>query len=449
MIPLLLFLVLAIPVAIHIFSRSEGKVLLFPSIALLPKQSAPTEIQVKLHQKRLLLVRLLLFFLVTLILLFPLIFDYFKFAEDKLTNSASPRQEIIVMQDWWELSTTEQKQGLLASLEEDGFAKASTIILVAHSPSATDSNQMIRSISSKEFLNNGASYSWFATQADAKQENTQASELVGASLQSKELKRQSLHTLNTWSIAQALASSFGPNAAIHIYSSNRLSQFVGDYVNVVSKEQAVFWHILEAPDHSQNHDDAEKTQDALDTLQNNGPIRLAYVKHDNEEHSASQLTMIAAAIEALRLIVPIEFSVLEQGDFDAKSAEAEFDKILLDSVNEAQLYQYSGNAINLSKLTDPQEISFVMELGQAILRDAELMNSLQNTVLSRPQIASKDGFDSFDNAQQKRPRLDALQSEETNPWRQWLILLAVLIFFIERLYSEWSYRLVSNLPERG
>jgi hypothetical protein len=184
-------------------------------------------------------------------------------------------------------------------------------------------------------------------------------------------------------------------------------------------------------------------------LQNNGPIRLAYVKHDNEEESASQLTMIAAAIDALRLIVPIEFSVLEQGDFDAQSAQIEFDKVLLNSVNEVQHDQYSGNAINLSKLTDPQQISFVMDLGQAILQDAERMNSLQNTVLSRPQIENKDGFDSSTNEEQRRPRLDALQSEETNPWRQWLILLAVLIFFIERLYSEWSYRLVSNLPERG
>ncbi len=433
MTPLLLLFVLAIPVAIHVFNRSEGKVVLFPYVALLPKQSAPTELQIKLYQKRLLLVRLLLFLCATLILLSPLLAEYLKqnsLAQSDRNNTLP--SAIIITQDWWLVSTVEQKQALLASVKNDAaLATIPTIVLVSFVPF-----EIIRPVKVDEFISNGARYPWFTISPEST------------------LDAFGLAPQNTWAIAQAIASSLPQNTHIHIYTSNRQSQFYGKPVLTTTASQTVHWNIadiatMDAPSNSQ----IDKTDPKI------GSISVALLAQHEGAEKALLNSMIAAAIDALRLIIPIDFTIIKPSEFSPELAASSFDAILLYSHELAQAetlaYISLPNTIDMSGLPNPNELKFVLALGETLLHAQELKNMLRYNTLSQAQIENsaanthastsyENGVATINSVESAAPSsaLWALHMSQANKWIIWLISFSILLFFIERIYSEWVHRII-------
>jgi hypothetical protein len=437
MMPLLLLLVLAIPVAIHIFNRSEGKVILFPSVALLPKQSTPTELQIKLYQKRLLLIRLLLFLLATLILISPLLADFLKQNDLVLSDSdKNPPPLIMVTQDWWAISNEQQKQSLFTDIKSDAaFADIQSVFLVSSEPI-----DRIRLINVDDFISNGSRYPWFT---------------ISNGLQSDAI---TLKPQNTWAIAQAIAADLSEKAAIHIYTSNRLSQFYGKAVSVGTANQVVHWNIAELANKVANFDsDKAEAEPIADG------ISVALLAQDTDVEAASLNNMIIAAIDALRLIAPIDLKIIEPNTYSPQAAASDFDKVLLYPNDTAQtltqVYSSLPNAVDLSGLPNPKELSFVMALGEALLQEQEVQKKLRNGTLSQGQIENRQTISytlpSYEQGIEQatkskhpaRPNtLSLLPESKANNWFIWLISLAVLLFSIERIYSEWIHRKIFNKP---
>jgi len=178
---LLALLSMVVPLAIHLFSKSKGKVIPFGNIKLIQVSKLVRMNEIRLVKRLLLLCRLL-------ILLFSVLLLTQFYYDDRAHNTVNPEGNILVTKDW----LNNAKSSELNTLELK--AKTGVVYLLSRK------NKRLTS----EIIS-----TWQKDQSKVLTENIQQ---------------------NTWLLAKNYANSLPSETKITVYSTNRLSQFIGDKV---------------------------------------------------------------------------------------------------------------------------------------------------------------------------------------------------------------------------
>lgn len=403
MIGLLLFLALAIPVAIHIFSRSEGKVVPFPFVGLLPTQVVPNELQVKLQQKRLLLIRLLLVMCACILVSAYLLTQIFR----------SPVSEhVLLTQDWWISSTQKDKQALAETLNTEPFADINHASLLVEKPN----NQII--------LTN-LTINKLITLATS---NVSFDKLIAKS----DINTNRAPASNLWAIAQAISSNMSEQASLHVFTTNRQSQFLGSPVTL-PKSLGVHWHILDMSNNT-------SSEQAI-------KVKLALIGFKNDSVSALQKQRMLTTQRAIEVLAskqatdfgPISIDI-EHFDTLANlsSAQHTYDAVLFDSIMPNAELAYMGEQIDISKLPPPSQNTYIFSLAQAIFGTQQQAHTLFNTGLSPEQIRANTKPVNADEGTSMLNLRPLPHNNDSPAWLHWIILTLLCLFVLERWLSERS-----------
>ena len=443
------FLALAIPVAVHIFSRSEGKVVPFPFVGLLPKQAAPNELQIQLRQKWLLLVRLLLVASACAWLTLALLSDWWSESWLKqslaqaLSLPSSP-PTLVITQDWWTLSSPESRQTLLTALtSEQSIAQTKEVILIHYA----NAKEKLSRADKSEFISLAQQNKVFAqagadvARNDAVNNNSDATGDVRKSTVQLRLID------NIWSVVNTISTTVPKDSLIHVYTSNRHSQFIGVRPYI---EHALTWHINGLPD-----------TDA--TTNEKAPIQVAIIRTDQLSNASQTLFLLEQALSALALMHPIEIDIIEADAADYMFAQATPDKAnsssppaddtitqneKLNATNAKQLsyVKYDAlivdfalsqttsihpNAVSLSSLPPPNELEFIAALGQVVFAKRQRELALFSTSILNEEIEMNDKSSASDAAV-----VSPLANPNEHPWQHILTLVLLILFVLERLMSE-------------
>lgn len=432
MIGLWVFLALAIPIAVHIFSRSEGKVVPFPFLALLPKQAAPNELQIQLRQKWLLLVRLLLVASACALLTAALLSDWWSesWLKQSLSLPSSP-PTLIITQDWWELSSPESQQVLLTALtSEQRIAQTEEVILIRY----TNALEKISRLDKSDFMSLAQQNKVFA-----------AANIGEAPSDTSESMMQLRLIDNIWSVVQGISTSLPEDSLIHVYTSNRQSQFTGSRPHI---NHTLQWHINNIPDNTNTEKEA---------------IQLAIIGTKSLSDSSPTSFLLEQALGALTLIHPIDIDIIE-ADFasntlgQAPTEKASASSALLEqdpAQNEkheainAKRFSYTNydalivdfplsdiaidypNVVFLSSLPPPSEIEFIAALGQAVFAKKQHEQALFSAAISDQHIENNKSS-GINNA----AVISTLPNANQPPWQQVLTFVLLVLFILERLMSE-------------
>ena len=195
--PWMLFALLSliVPLAIHLFSKSKGKLIPFGNIKLIQLSKPVRMNEVRLVERLLLLCRLLVLFF-SVLLLAQLYYD------DRADNGSNREDNILVTQDW--LNNANESE--LSKLAKQ--TKVDTVYLLS---------KLNKRLTSETILN------W---QSDKKQ---------SFMMQGQQ---------NTWLLVNNYAKTSPNNIKITVYSTNRLSQFIGDKVYL---PENIAWQIKKLP----------------------------------------------------------------------------------------------------------------------------------------------------------------------------------------------------------
>jgi hypothetical protein len=170
-------LAVTLPIVIHLLNRSRGKLVTFAHVALLRSTQAHPTTELRLTQFLLLLLRILLLLTAAALLAAP------------LWQGDEPEQDVIMLsQDWLNSSSASEKQQLASRL---GTQQA----IILDSPVAEELRQ---SVSSADIIN-------WQSQSSAAQ-------------------------INLWSKIQSHAKFYAATRPLVIYATNRASQYVGGKV---------------------------------------------------------------------------------------------------------------------------------------------------------------------------------------------------------------------------
>jgi hypothetical protein len=402
MIGLLVFFALAVPIAIHIISRSQGKVVPFPFLALLPTQAASTELRIVLRQKWLLFVRLLLVLCACLLVSLSLLNDWWLASEWRelfVSEPASPT--VVVTQDWWISSSEPSKKALKAQLNSDEFARVDDIILVTHNGGAT-----LHYVAKNSLFNATSSTAIFLRLPQAS--------ISGGSQTIANTPNPPL--TNQWAMAQAIAQSIPADSALHIYTSNRYSQFFGDATYV---RQPVTWHISDIADNAKNT--------AIPT------ITLALIGVDAANTNLEQIQRMAntemALVSLKSSYSTIESSYIKNEDADSLALLADkYDVLLIDLLENSEGIK-RDNIVNLAKLPTSSQADFIIALGEETFRNTQQEYLFSKTGLTPQQIKN-------DGKGVSRPPVSAIPPGQTHHWQKYLAILLVILFVLERIMSE-------------
>jgi len=429
MMALWFFLALAIPLVVHIFSRSEGKVMPFPFLGLLPKQAAPNELQIQLRQKWLLLMRLLLVAsacaLLTLALLSNLLSDSWlkQSLAQALTLPPSPAT-VVITQDWWEVTDQEDQQALLSALtNEQSFAQTKEVILI-HYANAQEKISRIGKLDFIKLVQQNRVFLDTSSNGGAAHNGDPSLNSAAHSNANKAYVQLRLID-NIWSLVQAISTTLPVDSVIHIYTSNRYSQFIGARAHI---NQATQWHINNIPD-------AAATE--------REPIEVGILR-DNSLSTSSQMSfLLEQALAALALVHPINIDIIETYVVNAVVDQAlvdnanpklldyaGYDTVFFDSALTNKMTDYS-NFVSLSSLPQPNEIEFIGALGQAVFSRRQHELALFSRPMLNQQIEGNTGA-SINNA----VVVSALPNNKGNPWESTLTLVLVVLFVAERRMSE-------------
>jgi hypothetical protein len=397
MMGLLVFFALAIPVAIHLISRSQGKVLPFPFLGLLPQQVAATELHIKLRQKRLLVVRLLLIFFACLLVTLSLLNDWWMESEWRsLLNSGIPAPTVVITQDWLLTSNEEDKQALEEQLRSEEFEQVKKVLFVTNNTGT----QRVNSVSTQQFIERIVSF----TTADMSLSGNDTTTSIS----------------NVWSTAQAIATNIAPNSVLHIYTSKRYAQFWGAPTHV---RQPAIWHVStgtkDSEDLSQNLD-KESFRIAVIGLEQTSLSPAQIQRMANTEIAIQSLTRAFPAIETVKMLNK------NVGSLD--SLAMEYDALIIDSIGEKETIA-SDNLIQLSTLPNSSQPDFVFALGKEIFRRKQQEYIFLNALLSPEQIE--------DGAKLQMPQtISSLAKKHKLPWESFIAIVLLLLFLIERFMSE-------------
>lgn len=424
MMALWLFLALAIPIAIHIFNRSEAKVVPFPFISLLPKNAAPNELQLQLREKLLLFLRLLLVACACALLTLPQLSTLWSDSWLKhwlQPTLASSAPTIVLTQDWWQVSSPQAKQDLIANLtEQANFRDTKELVLVHYN----NASKKISRITTANFV------------AQAEQETLFTQNDNKANVGNNEQLNQQLPLIdNIWSITQAITTALPSSSNIHVFTSNRYAQFVGQLPQF---EHDIQWHI---------HDASGAVQSEKE------PIKVAIVLNDNLKASSQNALLLNQALEALSLIYPMDVDEIEAkeihhffttNDIEPTSASslnntseaekashfANYDAIIA-NLEEGFIPYKPASLISLSALPSPTSLEFVMSLAHRVFSQKQSTHSLLNMILPNEQINTNQAI-----AAPSAEQISPLLNNEDHPWRSFFIFALLVLFVIERLLSE-------------
>jgi len=401
MIALLVFLALVIPIGIHLISRSEGKVVLFPFLALLPAQSAASELHIKLRQRWLLLVRLLLLLCAGALVTISLISDWFvELGLNEVVNAQPPAPTVIVTQDWWNTSNEQEKNALKAQLNSDDFEEVESIVFVANNnKNNKGENKRLVRVSSRNFEETFKDESSSDDAIDDTNNSARSTELS-----------------NIWSTAQVVAQSIPVDSPLHIYTSNRYSQFVGGASYV---RERVVWHISSIDEASQDS--------------NKPTFQLALIGLDLTKASEEQIQRMAQteiAIRALQNVYPsiVVNKLRSESVSSLTSLSQQYDAIVVDAIDDSEM-ETVVKVVQVSKLSSSQKAGFVLNLGAAIFKDKQQEYLFFNTWLSAQQIQNSA-------SSAEHLAVSALPESTDSQLKTYLAILLVILFLVERLMSE-------------
>lgn len=194
---LLALLSTIIPLFIHLFSKSKGKLIPFGNIKLIQLSKPVKMNEIRLVKRLLLLCRLLLLFL-SVLLLAQVYYD------DRASSNANIEGNILVTKDWLNNANDEELNTLALK------AKLGIVFLLSKR-SKRLTGDVILTWSSSQYKN-------------------------------QTLARYTKQ--NTWLLVKNYANSLPNNAKITVYSTNRLSQFTG---NKIPLPDNVTWQIKKVP----------------------------------------------------------------------------------------------------------------------------------------------------------------------------------------------------------
>ncbi len=368
---------LAIPIAIHLYSRSKHQKMTFSTLAFFPDKPPQNHKQIKLTQKRLLLTRLLL--LVSIILLLLGLFNS--------ENQPDAKRILIVTDDWLAFASDEQRSALLNELKNDS----------AHSISLSSGNELsVEQIKEKTLQVTTYSNTWYRVSDWLLNNPYQANEIV-------------------------------------VYSTNGMSQFIGEKFILPSK---VEWQIIER------------------TESNDSSLYLSLLLI--EPNSNTQAAIAEAKKTILRAV-----NVLNQ----LPNINIEVYQHTIETVKQSNLKQVSAtimlssalsvNKNELSTLPTTEKLLFVNELEKidSPLLPIELIKVLfsrhaekafwQRARISQEAITSTASGNNLVINQQIENTGFATE-EKPLPINNWLALICVLLFILERIFSEYTNRITSE-----
>ncbi len=449
MIGLWVFLALAIPVAVHIFSRSEGKVVPFPFLGLLPKQAAPNEFQIQLRQKWLLLVRLLLVASACAFLTLALLSDWWseswlKQSLAQVSSLPSSPPTLIITQDWWTLSSPESQQALLTALtSEQSIAQTQEVILINYATA----QEKISRVDKSDFISLAKQNKLFTPTGNGIARNDAVNNNSDVAGDARKSDMQARLIDNVWSVVHAISTTMPIDSLIHVYTSNRQSQFVGVRPHI---EHTLQWHIISLPDA-----DAIVTEKA--------PIQVAIIRADQLFNSSQTLFLLEQALSALALMHPIEVDIIVADAADYLLAQATTNKANAspptsadtitqiekrNAINTKQLIyvKYDAlivdyalsyptsvhpNTVSLSSLPPPSELEFIAALGQVVFAKRQRELVLFSTSILNEQIELNDK-----SSASKAAVVSPLANTNEHPWQLIMTIALLILFVLERLMSE-------------
>ena len=444
-------LAVLIPIIIHLLNRSRGKLVTFAHVALLRSTAPKPTYELRLSQRLLLLIRLLLLVLAALLLSQP----WWPSAGDK-------QESILVSIDWLNSSSPVEKQQLATRLGEQ------TAILL-------DSPLM----DAQQKLDAQAILNWSS---------------------------QTLRgPLNLWAKINSHATALSRQSTLIIYATNRASQYQG---NQVAIHQPLDWQIKKLDSaalstqtlsivviyQGDRQQDADAITAAIAALQRQSlaDISVSQTTQNDFEQSLVDKPLSAAQLVWWLSSAPVPAQLLHgpstpksividapggesqlswQADFaDQLFSEVQGSRLstssnpAFDSLHSEVLWQTSQGLSLLSRFSSPE-----VNLLQFYARFNPLWSnatSLASFPLLLAEIlhialpAVKPGSEVLDPGQIEQLALSsaaappgavtAMQSAASpNKLNAWLALLLVVVFAIERLYSEKTRRLTGARPDRG
>lgn len=249
-------LAVLIPIIIHLLNRSRGKLVTFAHVALLRNTAPKPSYELRLSQRLLLLLRMLLLVLAALLLSQP----WWPSPSDK-------HESILVSVDWLNSSNASDKQQLATRLGEQ------TAILLDGPAVATK----------QQTLSPEAIINWSSQAVDG--------------------------TQNIWAKIHSHASSLAPQTTMVIYTTNRASQYSGNKMTI---HQPLEWQIKKLDStalpaqalnillvyQAQRQQDVAAIRAALEALasQSLGTIEVNTVTQADFEQSQADSTLLTAQL---------------------------------------------------------------------------------------------------------------------------------------------------------
>ncbi|MFT5759131.1 MAG: hypothetical protein ACI9LM_003885 [Alteromonadaceae bacterium] len=196
---LLALLSLLVPLAIHLFSKSKGKLVAIGNIKLIPAGKPVHMREIRLVDRFLLLCRLLIL-LISVLLLANLFY---------LGDVSQPKNTVLITNDWLNQTTTQEKQQLIESEQDSDY-----YLLSKHNTKNTSLIKQPIKQPIKQRLSPQDIIEWQPVHV--------------------ELER------NIWALVANVEKTLAEKSLLSVYSTNRAQEFSG---NKVKLSRAVNWQI--------------------------------------------------------------------------------------------------------------------------------------------------------------------------------------------------------------
>lgn len=411
---LIMLLVLLVPIAIHLLSRSKGRLVPFANIALIKAVKQKQNVQIQLVERILLALRLLLLLLATLLLAGFYI-------SGQLTSQPSM---ILIGEDWLNFSNPDERQRLAQELGEN------TAIVLDVSQSR---------LTAKDVL------AWKASHVPTTPRNL-------------------------WAQIYAVSKVLSSQTELHVFSTNRMSQFSGNKVPIANE---LTWHIK----------DFSKNSVAENTNTDYSLDASILVLYDRQRQA--DMMLLKAAFDALQLEpalnIFVSYRPLNTADNQPDPPDWLFYLGVRPLLSEILQQVKKGGGVFIDDAqSDPlyvqEDIIWTSANNDPLLTRRRLgstpvfgltgrLDDSPDSVTQQPDFPIKLAMLLFESENQKQQIERALLSDEqigTLPkpesehhifpdrrgqdWAHpWLLLLLVLLFCIERVLSETKIALSARL----
>ena len=382
---------LIVPLVIHLLSKSKGKLIPFGNIRLIQLSKPVRMNEIRLVEPLLLLCRLLLL-LLSVLLLAQLYYD------NRSQNQASVENNILVTKDWLNHASERELQQLALKAQNDVV-----YLLAAKNKRLTH-------------------------------------ELIMAWQSSQNANALQISQQNTWLLVSHYVKTLPNNTNVNVYSTNRLSQFVGDKVYLPNN---VSWQIKQLPD--------DKLTQALRLIKNKTLSIIIIV----DDASRDDTTYVNAALSIIKNTKLKNLNFIIQNDINSNQfikaehydwifylSSAPISKSIKAAVSQgsklmAEERHSKNNHIShvINWKEQSRKISFPQTLMSTLLSDS-IDNYQRQQQLTNEQIESQLTRKTITQSTNE-PTLLLLKAQFKNPFIDKLLILLLIFFWsIERLLSE-------------